>query len=162
MAIRQKRLDTPIPGQRSLFDFLRDEAQAPAAVPRSVTGTLNIQAGLREALNQAIKGCNLSRWEIAGKMSDLLDCEISKAMLDAWTAESKEGHRFPAEFLPAFCRVTGCRVPLSILAEMAGLFALPGPEALRAEIQKLDEEAKKLSSEKRKRQRFLQEMEATR
>ena len=56
--------------------------------------------------------------------------------------------------------MTGSREPLSLLAEKAGLFALPGPEALRAEIQKLDEEAKKLSAEKRKRVLFLQEMEA--
>ena len=162
MAIRQKRLDTPMPGQRSLFDYLKDAAQAPAVVPRPVTGTLNVQTKLRDALNLAIKGCNLSRWEIAGKMSDLLDCEISKFMIDAWTAESKDGHRFPAEYLPAFCKVTRNREPLSLLAEMAGLFALPGPEALRAEIQKLDEEAKKLSAEKRKRLLFLQEMEAER
>lgn len=160
MARGQKRIDEPIPGQRSLFDYLKSAAQAPAVIPRSVTGTMDVQTGLRESLNLAIKGCNLSRWEIAGKMSDLIDCEISKAMLDAWTAESKEGHRFPAEFLPAFCMVTGSREPLSLLAEKAGLFALPGPEALRAEIQKLDEEAKKLSAEKRKRVLFLQEMEA--
>ncbi len=162
MARGQKRIDEPIPGQRSLFDYLKDAAQAPAVVPKSVTGTMDVQSRLRESLNLAIKGCNLSRWEIAGQLSDLLDREVSKAMLDAWTAESKEGHRFPAEFLPAFCMVTGSREPLSLLAEKAGLFALPGPEALRAEIQKLDEEAKKLSAEKRKRVLFLQEMEAKR
>lgn len=92
-------------------------------------------------------------------MSHLLGCEITKFMLDAWTAESKDGHRFPAEYLPAFCQVTGDREALTALAEAAGLFAMPGPDALRSEIQKLDEEAKRINSEKRKRLQFLKEME---
>ena len=162
MAIRQKKLDDPMPGQRSLFEYLQEAAQAPAATPKPVTGTMNVQMSLREALNQAIKGCDLSRWEIAGKMSDLIDCEISKAMLDAWTAESKEGHRFPAEFLPAFCKVTGDRESLTLLAGKADLCALPKPDILRVEIQKSEEAArkyKKQAAADRKLLQRLQEME---
>ena len=107
----------------------------------------------------AIKGCSLSRWEIAGKMSHLLGAEVSKFSLDAWTAESKEGHRMPAEYLPAFCQVTGDQGPLRILAEVAGLYALPGPDALRSEIRKLEEDSKRINQERRKRELFLKEME---
>ena len=154
MTMRRKLLD--IPGQRTLFDLL--EAQAIQS-PAPVEGSLNLRERLRGALNQALKSCPKSRWQVAGEMSHLLGTEITKWMIDAWTAESKEGHRFPAEYLPAFCRATGDAGPLRLLAEAAGLFALPGPEALRAEIQRLEEEARKLQAEKRKRLTFLEEME---
>jgi len=92
-------------------------------------------------------------------MGELLNQDISKYMLDTWTAESKEYHRFPAEFLPAFCEAVGSFEPLGILAEKAGVFILPGRDALRAEIGKLEEEIKRLQKERQKRQLFLQEVE---
>ena len=144
------------PAQMSLFSLL-DELQNQEF--REEEGRMNMRTQLRNAINSALKKCRLSRWEVAGKMSHLLGVEISKFMLDAWTAESKVEHRFPAEYLPAFCAVTGDNGPLSLLAEKAGLYALPGPDALRSEIQRIDEEAKRLAAEKRKRMQFLKEME---
>lgn len=156
MAKTRKKIDTH-PGQKSLFALLDEIRQAEQASQDE--GSMLVRERLRVALSSALKNCSLSRWEVAGKMSHLLGCEITKFQLDAWTAESKDGHRFPAEYLPAFCRVTGDRQPLALLAEAAGLFAMPGPDALRSEIQKLDEEVKRISLEKRKRLQFLKEME---
>lgn len=65
----------------------------------------------------------------------------------------------PGRLYAAFCVATGDIELIRIQAEAAGVFTLPGPDALRAEIQKLDEETKKLQAEKRKRQVFLQELE---
>jgi len=142
----------------SLLDVLACAQNAPD--PEHVTeGAANIRERLRLAIAKAIKQCSLSRWEIAGKMSHMLGIEVSKFQIDSWTAESKEGHRVPAEYLPAFCMVTGDHGPLRMMAETAGLFALPGPDALRAEIQKLDEESKRIGREKRKRELFLKEMQ---
>ncbi len=144
--------------QMSLLDLL---VQAQDHINDEVfEGSHNVQARLRVAICRAIKQCNLSRWEISGKMSHLLGHEVSRYMIDAWTAESKDGHRMPAEYLPAFCTVTGDHRPLSILAESAGLFALPGPDALRSEIRRLEEEAKRINGERRKREMFLKEMES--
>jgi benzoyl-CoA reductase/2-hydroxyglutaryl-CoA dehydratase subunit BcrC/BadD/HgdB len=92
-------------------------------------------------------------------MSELTGQEITKSMLDNWSAESHEKHRFPCQFLPAFIISTGSRHAFDVLTRRAGLFALPGPEALRAEIQRIDEEIKKKQSEKQKRQIFLKEIE---
>jgi len=91
-------------------------------------------------------------------MSALVNQEISKYMLDTWTAESKDYHRFPAEFLPAFCQAVGSYEPLRFLAEKAGVFVLPGQEALRSEIKKIEEEIKKLQKQRQKRLIFLEEM----
>ncbi|MBN1104720.1 MAG: hypothetical protein JXL84_14980 [Deltaproteobacteria bacterium] len=146
--------------QLSIFDFLRSvtQGQEPHCGDE---GSLNIRERLRLAMVEAIKGCRpLSRWEIAGRMSHLLGVEISKYMLDAWTAESKGFHRMPAEYLPAFCVVTGSRKPLEVLASTAGMFALPGPEALRAEIQRFAEEERRARREKRKRVGFLEYLES--
>jgi hypothetical protein len=128
---------------------------------KSHEGTLGIGETLRIALNEAIKKSTLSRHQIAGEMSHLLGVEVTKTTIDAWTAESKALNRIPAEFLPAFCRATKSRQPLEVLNEAAGLFSMPGPDALRSEIQKYDEMERKARAEKRKRQRFLQELEQT-
>lgn len=95
-------------------------------------------------------------------MSDLCGAEITATMLYSWTAESKIQHRFPAIYLPAFCEITGCKEPLKLLGDLIGVFVMPGPDALRAEIQKLDEEIGKKQAEKKKRLGFLKEMEAKR
>lgn len=141
----------------SLLDVLQRvqkvEPQPPAV------GELNIAETLRQALFSAIKNCTLSRHQIAGEMSHLLGCEVSKTTIDTWTAESKEHHRIPAEYLPAFCKATGDLEPIRVLAECGGMFAMPGPEALRAEIQKYDEQERKARAEKRKRLKYLEDME---
>jgi len=97
-------------------------------------------------------------------MSHLLDTSITKEMIDSWTRESDEingrpGRHIPSEFLPAFCKVTEDNGPLIVMGRVAGLFVLPGPEALRAEIQRLDEQIKGAQRRKRKRVMFLNEME---
>ncbi|MHB1183360.1 MAG: hypothetical protein ACYC4A_01490 [Desulfobulbia bacterium] len=157
MAKKSKKIDVA-PGQMSLLDLLTQVQEATRREP-SGEGAANVRERLRLAMCAAIKSCPLSRWEIAGRMSHLLGQEISKYQIDAWTAESKDGHRMPAEHLPAFCLVTADHGPLRILAETAGLFALPGPDALRSEIRRLQEEAKKINQERRKRELFLKEME---
>ena len=94
-------------------------------------------------------------------MGQLLGREISKAQLDAWTAtcDSHEGHRFPSEYLPAFCSVVGSREPLTLLVEAAGMHCLPGPEALRAETQRMREQSRELQKQIRRRETFLREIE---
>jgi hypothetical protein len=120
---------------------------------------------LRESLRQAMKGCPLDRYQIAGEMSHLVGETITKEIIDSWTRESDEingrcRRHIPAEFLPAFCEVTKSNEPLVLMGRLCGLFVLPGPEALRAEIQRLDEEIATARDKKRKRMMFLKELEA--
>lgn len=157
MTKKRKKIDGDN-GQMSLLSLLvqarKDATPGPAG-----EGSSNVSERLRLSLCDAIKQCRLSRWEIAGQMSHLLGHEVSKYVIDTWTSEAKDGHRIPAEYLPAFCLVVSDHSPLRLLAEVAGLFALPGPDALRSEIRRLEEEAKRINSERRKREMFLQEME---
>lgn len=138
----------------SLFDLLlaaREEQVAKAP------GRLNISPRLALAARCAIKNAPKSRESIADEMSDLTGDHITVSMINNWTAESHP-HRMPGEWIPAFCLATGDNSMIEIQAEAAGVFTLPGPDALRAEIQKLDEQAKALQKEKHKRMLFLKEM----
>jgi hypothetical protein len=143
--------------QASLFDFLKNY-QEENSVARPA-GSFDIDRRFREEISLALKQCPLSRWQVAARMSELTGQEITKAMLDSWTAESKEAHRFPAIFLPAFCEAVGCSELFRLWAAGRRVRA-PGPEALRAEIQRIEEEINRKQNEKRKRMMFLREIEA--
>jgi hypothetical protein len=143
--------------QLSLLDLLQ-RAKEIEETP-STQGSLNIEQQLRQAISDGIKSTHLSIHQIAGEMSHLLGETITADMIYSWTAESKVKHQAWGSRIPVFCRVTGCRRPMEIMVQAAGMFCLPGPEALRAEIQKLREVERKTAGERRKREIFLQEME---
>jgi hypothetical protein len=153
MAKSKKIIDS---NQLTLFDILKNyQDQNSNTKP---VGSFNIDRSFREAISAALKQCPLSRYQVAARMSELTDMDITKTMLDSWTADSKEQHRFPVIFLPAFCEAVGCTEPLKMIGALVGVFVLPGPEALRAEIRKLEEDIEHKHTEKRKRMLFLKEM----
>jgi len=151
MAKLKERLDGR---QLSIFEAIR-EISEPAG---KTAGSLSIDRQFRETISSALKVCPMSRYQVASRMSELIGSEITKMMLDSWTAESKEDHRFPAIYLPAFCEATGQTEPLRVLGRLVGVFVLPGPEALRSEIQRLEEEIGSKQREKKKRLLFLKEL----
>ena len=146
--------------QLNIFDYIRQNSE-----PQQTTeGQFKIIERLQASIRSAIKLSALSRHQIAGQMSHYLGETITKEMIDSWTRKSDElngrpTRHIPAEYLPAFCHVVGCSDPIKIMGQVVGLFVLPGKEALRAEIQRLDEESKRIQAQKRKRMMFLKEME---
>jgi len=159
MSKARRRIDDK---QLSIFNLLQELTS-----PKTPSdGHYKIIDQLRAALRTAIKECSLSRYQIAGEMSTLLDQTVTKEVLDSWTRESDEingrpGRHIPAEYLPAFCQVTKNNEALIVMGRKVGLFVLPGPEALRAEIQKLDEQIQQVKNRKKKRVMFLRELETT-
>jgi len=158
MSKSKRKIDS---NQLNIFEYLQDLSTSQSASALSSEGQFKIVDRLRASIRSAIKSSPLSRHQIAGEMSHLLGESISKEMIDSWTREDQEippaplykggeivGHDggrvvrryIPAEYLPAFCQATGCSEPLVIMGRMVGLFVLPGPEALRAEIQKINEQ----------------------
>jgi len=156
MAKGRKRIDRD-PAQLSLFEAVIEAIERDQVAP--LTGAFNIDHQFRSAISEALKKSPKSRYHVAAEMSELVGVDITKTMLDSWTAERKEGHRFPAIFLPAFCKAAGSTEPLKLLAKSAGSFVLPGPEALRSEINRIEEEIENLKKERSKRRAFLGEME---
>jgi len=154
MTKQAKRLDGDS-NQLSLFDLLKREQEERRAQPGE--GCLNIHDRLRVALSFALKhALPKSRWECAGEMAHLLGVEISKYQIDSWVCESKDGHRIPAEYLPAFCQATGCHEPLKVLNDATGVFTVQGPDALRADIRRDEEEIKARQREMRKKVTLLE------
>jgi hypothetical protein len=132
------------PDQLSFLDLLADLR------PKISISILHIDLLFRTTIAKAIKESNLSRIQIAARMSEALDIEITKTMLDSWTAESREGvNRFPACYLPVFCDATQSIEPLKILADLNGCFVIQGPEALDLEMKKIEDQEKELNEKKR-------------
>lgn len=139
-------------GQISIFDLIReDEAQRYC---RPAPGSFNLACQLREEISLGLKQCPMSRFEVAARMSELVGVEITKSQLDSWTAESKEYHRFPAEYLPAFCYVTGYKEPLRVMARPVQCYLLESEEALLAELGRIDQVKRDLT----RREKTVREM----
>ena len=103
-----------------------------------IPGALNFNLQLRRLLSDLLKSSPISRELIAGRMSELTGEAITKHQLDSWTAESREGWRFPLEYLPAFEVACETHQVTTWLADLRGCKVLVGKEALDAEIGKLE------------------------
>ncbi|WP_374342654.1 hypothetical protein [Azonexus sp.] len=101
-------------------------------------GALDVGLAVRHLISDLLKASPLTRYEIAARMSELLGHEVTKHQLDAWTAESREGWRFPLEYLPAFEVAVQTHQVTTWLADLRGCKVLVGKEALDAEIGKLE------------------------
>ncbi len=142
-----------------LFEWVKRAQLLSTQTDPTPQGSLDIDSEFRAAVSADIKACPLSRYQIAARMSELTGQEITDHQLNNWTAESHEKHNMPCKILPAFVIATGGRRASECLSRRSGFFALPGPEALRAEIHRLDEQIKNLQDEKQKRRIFLKEVE---
>lgn len=147
--------------QPTLFDFLREQRQATEKPNGSLNITTEVKLAMADDLRHAVDECGkeLSRAEVAARMTDYIGEEITLTMINNWTATSHP-HEMPLSYLPAFIHATGGQRRTSeVLSRHSGLYLLPGPEALRAEIQRFDEQEKKARAEKQKRLFYLKEME---
>ena len=95
-----------------------------------IPGALNFNLQLRRLLSDLLKSSPISRELIAGRMSELTGEAITKHQLDSWTAESREGWRFPLEYLPAFEVACETHQVTTWLADLRGCKVLVGKEAL--------------------------------
>ena len=57
-------------------------------------------------------------------MSLLLGCSVTKRALDSFTSEASDQNRFPAQYLRAFCRVTGDWSLLHCVTEGSGFLVI--------------------------------------
>jgi hypothetical protein len=162
MSKSNRRLDNK---QISIFDHLK----ALSEKEPTTEGQFDVAARIRSEMRTAIKNCPLSVYQIAGEMSHLVGASITADQIYSWTRDrdqevaptgEKKFRHIPAEYLGAFCQVTGSWNPLRVIGKPGGIYVLPGGEAMRAEIKKLEEKAEELKAQIRKRKLFLKELEA--
>jgi hypothetical protein len=127
------------PGQASLLaDAFSPFPKRPSAVPGSLGVATRVAGLVAYALDQARIERGLSREVVAAQMSDLTSERITRDMLNAMTADSHQGHRFPIQWLPALIQVTGCYELLTQMAELVGAMVLVGQDVIRAQMAEQD------------------------
>lgn len=114
-----------------------DLFEVPVPTP-SVPGAMNFSLPLRHLLSDALKSSPIKREAVATQMSILTGDNISIHSLNNWVAESREGWRFPLEYLAAFEVATETTALTAWIASVRGGKVLMGKEALDAEIGKLE------------------------
>ena len=153
----RKRTDTANPNQLNLFDMVK-QIHEERGRQEPKTGTLNITLQLQDIIDKCIGQCPASRDIIAGRMTELTSRQITRFMLDSWTSSAKQKHRFPAEYLPAFCVAVGSEQPISFLASKCGVFTLPDRDVLRAELARKIEKREEVNREIKKIKMFMEEI----
>lgn len=159
MAKAQKRVDGR---QGELFGGRCETTSPEESMRKDVReGDLNEDLAVRALLSDDVRASGLSRWEIAGRMGKALGKDVNKCQIDAWTAESKEGHRFPLSYLDAWCWATGSDRLIRHLAGRLGLRLVTDVEAERAEIHAEREELRRKQGELRAREARLKDRKTT-
>ena len=148
--------------QPSLFDFIKETIQQQSTTSKgSLNITNQVKLALSEDLKHAVADCGreISRAIVAARMTDELGEEITLSMLNNWTATSHP-HEMPLSYFPAFIKATGGqRRAAEVISRHSGLFILPGPEAIRAEIRRRDEIVEAAKAEKREWVTLLKKVE---
>lgn len=138
--------------------YTLDLFEVPA--PRTpVPGALDVGLALRGLLSQLLKDSPLSRFDVAARMSELTGHEVTKHQLDSWTAESREGWRFPLEYLPALEVALGTHDVTAWLADLRGARLSVGREALEAQLGRLGRMKDDLARQERALKKMLGEGE---
>lgn len=123
--------------------------QALNGVQASGPGRLAWDGRLRALITGAIRGSRFSREQIAERMTLASGDEVTRAMLDAWTAPSKNGHRFPLQLMPAFCDATESHEILKDALAMLGARIATAEDLAYAEIGRLHVEGQKTADRER-------------
>jgi hypothetical protein len=159
---KSKKVLSQIEGQMSIFESITEAAALTRQTEEGgEPGALYILASVKAAIKDDIKhavderGRTLSRPQVAERMSRQLNVSIMDSTLYNWTC-MEHPHIMRVDYLPAFVIATGGqRRTFEVLSNKAGLYALPGKDALRAEIRQIDETIQRLHKEKRRRILYL-------
>ncbi|MDX3978928.1 hypothetical protein [Shinella sp.] len=145
MSKRQSEIDMPhplfIPARRPL-------CTAAQTVLIFSTAFLGLVASLKRDMARAIRECPFDRPAIAARMAGYLAVAgVSKATLDAYTAESATAHDISLVRFKAFVRATGATWLWDTIVSDDGLLLLEGDEARLAEIARIQQERRALTAE---------------
>ena len=153
MARRRQKIDGQPENQMTLFDMIEEINPQKFATPAFQIETKPLGIRIKEALSDAIKNSGLKRYDIAGQMSEHLGAEITEGMLNTYTAESKEGYRMPAEYVPIFCKSVQDYTVMDILVAAAGGRMVKSEEIYLLEMGRLHQAEKSIQHKRSQLQR---------
>ena len=118
-------------------------------VPAPVQGPASLGFGVQVAnmVSACLAASEFDRFEIAARMSRLTGREVSKYMVDAWSAESRENFNLPFYLVPAFEEACGASIHTltNWLASVRGGRLYVGRDALSAELGQLERQREQIS-----------------
>lgn len=127
-------LHSPVSNQGSLFD-----------VPIS-EGSLDVALSFRAALSRVFSKCRDSRYQLAGKLSELTRRNISKDSLDKYTSSNLD-YALRAEDLPATIAVTGSLEHIQVLLDPVGCSVVTPDDNKLLKLARLTQQRNHLSLE---------------
>lgn len=131
---------------RKVRDMLTsDMFEIPLPVTQNA-GSLSCRAEIAALMSEAIKDCDKDRYQIAAEMSRLLDRDISKYMLDAYTSESRDTQIPPIDTALAFDLATGGISLLKFYADKLGCKVVVGRDVLYTELGRIEQAKKDLAN----------------
>lgn len=123
----------------------------------NVPGSLACRVEIAHHMSEALAGHD--RYDVATQISRLTGREISKHMLDAYTAESRETHIPPLDIAIAFDMATGGTTMLNLYAAKLGAIVLVGKESLDAKIGKLERQKEDVARQIKEIKKMMGEVE---
>lgn len=123
-----------------------DEFYELARPSEPAASSLDYAKELRQVLSDTLKKSNKSRFEVCARMSELTGHDIGKSTLDAMTAESRDGWRFPFEWAVAFEIACDTYCLTEFLARKRGCRVYVGDAIRQAEIGRIESQIDELSA----------------
>ena len=121
-------------------------AASPAEVP---PGSLACSVEVAHTMSEALRACGRDRYEVAARMSRSLGREVTVAMLNAYTAESRETHNVSLERAIAFDTATDTFALLQLHARKCGATVLRGADCYLAELGRIESQRRELAERER-------------
>lgn len=132
-----------------------DLFDVPTPAP-STPGAMNYAREIAAVMSQALKDCAHDRVDVAARMTRLTGKEVSLAMLNAYTAESRETHNISMEKAIAFDAATDGFALLKFYAAKRGCKVMVGKDALLAELGRIDQEKADLARQEKAIKHYLE------
>lgn len=121
--------------------------EPPPAPNRAEAGLAGLDRMVAAGVARALRDDGRSRYEIGGAISALPDEDVSKLMLDAYSAEGRDGHNISVHRFLALIAVTQKYDVLDALIRRIGAAVLVGDELHTARVGHLKSQITELSLE---------------
>jgi len=134
MSISKKHLNNPLSNLGPLFD-------SPI-----IEGSMDVGLKFRDILSKAFGRCKDSRYQLAGKLSEVTGRNISKDMLDKYTSSNFD-YALRAEDLPGVILITQSLEVAQVLVEPVGCLVASPEDSKLLKLARLNKEKNKILSE---------------
>jgi hypothetical protein len=114
-----------------------------------IPGSMDYRTVVSVTLSEMFRTCGKDRHQVAAEASRLTGKEVTKAMLDGYTAESRDCFNVPTYLIPAL--ETACRshAMSNWLAGVRGGRLMVGRDALAAELGRIEKQRAELADDAR-------------